>query len=906
VSWTLDTTTLSGDLILGLLDAQRIGTGFFSLNLSVAIEGVTAFNKSFSAAQVAAAETFFDDNVINLGDVAQDSSLLVAVNYTLVANAVDSGFGMTYFLGTTNDEPDTTPPPAPTVPDLANFSDSGRSDTDNITSVTTPTFFGKAEAKATVTLFDGATGIGSATADSAGNWSITSTAVLVGGAHQITAKATDAAGNTGPASAALTVTIDPTPPATPAAPDLTDASDSGSSKTDNLTNVVSPTFTGQTEANAAVFLFVGGSAMIGTTIADAAGDWSITTTSPLAEGVNALTVVAVDVAGNASAASPGLNVTIDTKAPAAPNTLDVAKASDTGSSSTDDITKVNTPVITGKAEANSTVTLFSGVNAIGSGTTSAAGTWSITTLKLTDGVHAVTAKATDAAGNISDASGVLTVTIDTVAPNAPTALDLVTADDSGSSNTDNITKVTTPIIAGKAEAGSTVTLFDGGTAVGTGKANASGAWAIKASKLADGSHTLRARATDVAGNTGVQSAALVVVIDSTAPVTPPAPDLVAASDSGASDTDNVTNDSTPTFAGKVEANATVNLFAGATLLGSAKVNGTGDWSITTGVLADGITKVHVTVTDVAGNVSAAGPETTVTIDTVAPTVPVVTSITLAGVSGTGEAGSTVTLLDSGSPSGSTTVGGDGKWSFAGPLSAGTHVFSAKANDLAGNNSAESAARTVIVGTAGPDILTSAVPALLLGAAGNDIYLVQNATDVVEEAVGGGFDAVYAAVGYTLPALSEIEFLVGNAGATGLVLTGNEFGNTIFGGAGKDTIIGGGGADWLFGGAEADVFRFLALSDSTVDPAGQDVISDYNALQGDLIDLGAIDANTTVGGDQAFTFIGDAAFSGVAGQLRTQTGLSFSVVSGDVNGDGTADFSIRVITPVGLVAGNFQL
>ena len=92
--------------------------------------------------------------------------------------------------------------------------DTGSSSTDNITSVTTPTFTGSgAEAGATVTLFDtnGTTVLGTATADGSGNWSITSS-TLTGGSHTLTAKQTDIAGNISAASAGLSVTIDTTAP----------------------------------------------------------------------------------------------------------------------------------------------------------------------------------------------------------------------------------------------------------------------------------------------------------------------------------------------------------------------------------------------------------------------------------------------------------------------------------------------------------------------------------------------------------------------------------------------------------------------------------------------------------------------------------------------------------------------
>ena len=88
---------------------------------------------------------------------------------------------------------------------------------------------------------------------------------------------------------------------------------------------------------------------------------------------------------------------------------------------------------------------------------------------------------------------------------------------------------------------------------------------------------------------------------------------------------------------------------------------------------------------------------------------------------------------------------------------------------------------------------------MAGGTGNDTYFVDNAADVVNEAVGGGTDTVFASVSYALTAGPEIEFLRANAGATGLSLTGNEFANTIVGGSGNDTLDGGAGNDTLTGG-----------------------------------------------------------------------------------------------------------
>ena len=114
-----------------------------------------------------------------------------------------------------------------------------------------------------------------------------------------------------------------------------------------------------------------------------------------------------------------LSVTIDTTAPAAPDTPDLIATSDTGASSTDNATKITTPTLTGTTEANATVTLLEGAAVVGSGKADTAGLWSVTTSALADGVHAITAQATDVANNVSAASAALSITIDTTPPAIP-------------------------------------------------------------------------------------------------------------------------------------------------------------------------------------------------------------------------------------------------------------------------------------------------------------------------------------------------------------------------------------------------------------------------------------------------------------------------------------------------------
>lgn len=210
------------------------------------------------------------------------------------------------------------------------------------------------------------------------------------------------------------------------------------------------------------------------------------------------------------------------------------------------------------------------------------------------------------------------VLMDTQAPSAPSVPDLAAASDSGASSTDNLTNDSTPMFTGTAEAGSTVKVFAAGVLVGSGVASG-GTYSVTVSSLADGMRTITATATDSSGNESATSAALAVTIDTQAPAAPSVPDLAPASDSGMSSTDNITNDTSPTFSGSAEAGATVGLLAGGNQAGSGTATG-GSFSVTTGTVGEGAHTITATATDGAGNTSSPSAALVVTIDTTAPLV----------------------------------------------------------------------------------------------------------------------------------------------------------------------------------------------------------------------------------------------------------------------------------------------
>jgi serralysin len=137
---------------------------------------------------------------------------------------------------------------------------------------------------------------------------------------------------------------------------------------------------------------------------------------------------------------------------------------------------------------------------------------------------------------------------------------------------------------------------------------------------------------------------------------------------------------------------------------------------------------------------------------------------------------------------------------------------------------------------------------------------------------------------------EAHNLIGSSGSD--TYTGTRFSDRIKGGAGSDKLTGGAGADDLWGGEGTDTFIFKSVGESTVKSSGRDTIFDFSVQQKDKIHLSSIDANALKGGNQAFEFIGTRAFSGEAGELQYRKAASDTYVSGDVNGDKIADFTIH--------------
>lgn len=372
----------------------------------------------------------------------------------------------------------------------------------------------------------------------------------------------------------------------------------------------------------------------------------------------------------------------------------------------DGITNDNTLTLTGNAAANSTVKVFDGSTQIGTTTANSSGAWTYTTAALSDGNHSLKATATTSSGTSAESS-TLAVRIDTTAPTVPT-MTTPTHNANGGLN-----------LSGTAEANSVVRVYDGTTHIGTAAANSNGVWSYTTGSLTAGSHSLTARATDAAGNTGAASAPVTINSTSTpTTTTPTAPSINSFSNDSGIAGDRVTNDNTLTLTGTAAANSTVKVFDGTTQIGTATADSNGTWSYTTPTLADGSHSLTAKVTNASGSTSTSSA-LAVTIDTTAPTAPTIspqssdTSFSSSArtvatattdsdgvaLTGTAEANSTIKVFDGATQIGTTAANSSGNWSYtADDLADGNHSITSRAVDTAGNTSASSAAVNVNIDT----------------------------------------------------------------------------------------------------------------------------------------------------------------------------------------------------------------
>ncbi|WP_051916832.1 Ig-like domain-containing protein, partial [Serratia sp. Ag1] len=595
----------------------------------------------------------------------------------------------------------------------------------------TPTFSGKADVGSVVNVLDNGKVIGSTTTDANGNWTFTPSTPLDNGAHDFTTTVTDAAGNTSGEGEHLVVTVDTVPGLAQLTGLVDDVGDiQGTIAQNGVTDDTRPTLNGTAKANSVVTVSDGGN-VLGSVTADSNGNWSFTPTTDLGQGAHSLSASAKDPAGNVSTSS-NWAFSVDSVAPNAPF-IDSA-ADDVGSvqpqnmqsgSATDD----PTPTLAGRAEANSIVKVYDQNGLLGSVQTNASGQWSFTpTSKLSEGEHRFTVTATDKAGNVSDPSNTFTLTLDFTAPDASkvaiTGVDDAVGAIKGNVAVGSTTDDNRPTIKGTgAEAGNTITVYNGTTVIGTALVQADGTWSLKPTlPLADGLVTLTAKESDLVGNTTVASPEYGFTVSTQAPA---APVIGTVEDNvephtGALQKGDITNDNTPTLKGTALPGGTVTVFDNGTAIGSVKVDNNGNWSLTPETaLKDGSHNLTATVVDSIGQTSPSTGDFGIVIDTLppAPATGLVVTDDYGDVqgplsagsttddntptfSGKADVGSVVNVLDNGKVIGSTTTDANGNWTFtpSTPLDNGAHDFTTTVTDAAGNTSGEGEHLAVTVDT----------------------------------------------------------------------------------------------------------------------------------------------------------------------------------------------------------------
>ncbi len=606
----------------------------------------------------------------------------------------------------------------PTAPDNLNLAAEG-----------TP-LTGTAEAGSIITVMNGSTVIGTGVVDSTGNFSIAVSPAPQDGAT-LTVSATDASGRTSPDA---TYNVIGTLPNLPDIPVITAINDDAAPLTGDVkgktTNDITPTLTGTAEAGSLVTIYQdGGLTPVATVTADGSGNWSYTPAA-LGEGLHSFEVTAT-LNGATSGRSPAASVTVDLTAPGTPTIGAVIDdvGPGTGPLTNGQTTNDNQPTLTGTGAVGDTISVYNNGTLLGSVVVGNTGTWSFTPpSSLAEGTHVLTIRETDPAGNQSAPSAGFTVVVDTV---STTPVITNVTDDVGNTATTVVsgtpTNDATPTLSGTAEANSVVTIFDGGTQIGVVTADGTGAWTFTPeTALAEGSHSFTAQATDPQGNVSAVSGAWSVVVDLTAPTVPTLDtvnDNVPGGITGNLTSGQVTNDSTPTIGGTGQAGSTIHIMNNGTQIGTAIVDGSGNWSFTpTTPLVDGSYALRVYATDVAGNASANSSVFTFTVDTAGPVVPVVTSViddiapvtgTLTSgnttndarptFNGTGDVGSTVHVIVDGNEIGTAVVNAQGNWTFTpgSDLSDGPHAITFNATDAAGNTGSTTAPFNLTVDTGVP-------------------------------------------------------------------------------------------------------------------------------------------------------------------------------------------------------------
>ncbi|ECT4415496.1 Ig-like domain repeat protein, partial [Salmonella enterica] len=455
-----------------------------------------------------------------------------------------------------------------------------------------PALVGTAEPKSTILLMRDGKLYDSIEVDSNGTWNYQFSNKFLQGAYDIEIISQDAAGNkSSTVKYSFTIQTEVVPPKAEL-----DASDDSGAKGDWITNKHNAlTLLGTADRFATVNILIDGKT-IGVTTADADGNWNFDISRNLSDNVYKITVESIDPLGRTS--SVDYQLTIDSFTPIP--TVMLHDSADSGVKG-DMITKINTPLFTGMAEANAKVSIY--VDGVLSGEAIAGddGVWNFQfTTALSDGSHDVTVKVEDIAGNTASSSA---YNFQIVTQTQKPTIELV--NDTGVDNTDHIINEKNPALTGTAAPYSTVKLYIDGALIAEVRTNKDGRWeyTLKADQgLVDGDHRITASVEDIAGNIA-HSDPFLISVDTAISI--PIVSLSPDSDSGISD-DNLTNIVKPTLHLKDIDPDIISVQVwdamSDTQIGVATQQPDGSWAYTfTSDLTEGLHQVYVKVEDIAGN-----------------------------------------------------------------------------------------------------------------------------------------------------------------------------------------------------------------------------------------------------------------------------------------------------------------
>ncbi|EBL0058645.1 Ig-like domain repeat protein, partial [Salmonella enterica] len=455
-----------------------------------------------------------------------------------------------------------------------------------------PALVGTAEPKSTILLMRDGKLYDSIEVDSNGTWNYQFSNKFLQGAYDIEIISQDAAGNkSSTVKYSFTIQTEVVPPKAEL-----DASDDSGAKGDWITNKHNAlTLLGTADRFATVNILIDGKT-IGVTTADADGNWNFDISRNLSDNVYKITVESIDPLGRTS--SVDYQLTIDSFTPIP--TVMLHDSADSGVKG-DMITKINTPLFTGMAEANAKVSIY--VDGVLSGEAIAGddGVWNFQfTTALSDGSHDVTVKVEDIAGNTASSSA---YNFQIVTQTQKPTIELV--NDTGVDNTDHIINEKNPALTGTAAPYSTVKLYIDGALIAEVRTNKDGRWeyTLKADQgLVDGDHKITASVEDIAGNIA-HSDPFLISVDTAISI--PIVSLSPDSDSGIAD-DNLTNIVKPTLHLKDIDPDIISVQVwdamSDTQIGVATQQPDGSWAYTfTSDLTEGLHQVYVKVEDIAGN-----------------------------------------------------------------------------------------------------------------------------------------------------------------------------------------------------------------------------------------------------------------------------------------------------------------